>query len=454
MKFFLSIVFFVLNAKKLKWIHTLQNLSLIHLNEEIEDHDIFIADVPWHYDRLDEEIGLNNQFNVIFPKELDENYFVFVIDTGIQDKHVAFKHSIVEEGIDVSNSEQPLNSHHDCNGHGTHVASLITGIIPKSIIIPVVVTDCFGKGTLSSLAEGIYWIIEKMKFNKGKKFLCNISLQSVKNEYINMLVNKLYEEGCLSIVAAGNYRAPACLFSPASVQSSITVGGTSMDDSIYSLSNYGSCVDIYAPADKISAADYLHMNSFKLKTGTSMATALVTGVLLSFWLNNPSLTKEVLKDYLLKEIAIKIPFPSIDVDCNGYVEPNARFLQLYSKRTEDEQSYSISNKDYDYWSPKWILKPNDCYVLDIMFNGKINKRRKLSVGILTSVKPLIMGLDLYSKTSFMCKTTSLEFNEITLHFFISKKKKNVNLKFYPKYPYFSMKSSAYRVLSVNSIHPC
>jgi subtilisin family serine protease len=194
---------------------------------------------------------------------------------------------VVGNGYDfIDNDSNPQ----DCAGHGTHVAGTIAGntygVAKKATIHSVRVLDCNGSGYLSTMLQGIDWV----NANKSGPSVVNMSLGSSMSNSLNSAIQKSISNGAVYVVAAGNDNKDACNYSPASVSSAITVGATGKSDSRSSFSNYGSCVDIFAPGENIISANYQNNSGTLTMSGTSMAAPHVTGVVARYLSQNQNAT--------------------------------------------------------------------------------------------------------------------------------------------------------------------
>ncbi len=234
----------------------------------------------WSADRIDQRGSTLDGFTTYRGR--GSGVRVYVVDTGIRNGHRELA-GRVESGND---SVHDGNGITDCNGHGTHVASLVAGkhfgVAPLSSVVPVRVVGCDGMGTLSALLEGLTWIAADVD-SRDSNAVVNISLgiSAVGNdenlEVIDQAIDAIYALGIPVVVSAGNGSTSACSSSPARVADALTVAASDSLDATSSFSNYGSCIDVYAPGTLIPGAHYVDDQSTSLMSGTSMAAPAVAG---------------------------------------------------------------------------------------------------------------------------------------------------------------------------------
>ena len=217
----------------------------------------------------------------------------FIIDTGIRADHVEFTGRI-KSGYNVApDSAGVVDSTNtaDCNGHGTHVSGTtggtVFGVAKAVTLIPVRVLDCGGSGSSSGVIAGVNWVAA----SSLRPAVANMSLgMSAVSTAVNAAVAGAVGKGVTMVVAAGNSKVDACTTSPASEPSAITVGATDSNDVRASYSNFGKCLDIFAPGSSITSAWYTGSNAAAILSGTSMASPHVTGVAALALAANPAAT--------------------------------------------------------------------------------------------------------------------------------------------------------------------
>jgi subtilisin family serine protease len=228
----------------------------------------------WGLDRIDQRaLPLNNQFSRAYT---GSGVTAYIIDTGVLSTHTEFGGRVLSGFSAISDS----NGTQDCNGHGTHVAGTVGGsnygVAPGVAIVPVRVLDCSGSGSTSGVIAGIDWVIAHHV--AGTPAIANMSLGGGRSSALDIAVQSAVADGVVFVVAAGNSTANACQSSPAGEPLAITVGSTTSADARSSFSNYGSCVDVFAPGSSITSAWYTSTTASNTISGTSMASPHVAGV--------------------------------------------------------------------------------------------------------------------------------------------------------------------------------
>jgi subtilisin family serine protease len=196
----------------------------------------------------------------------------YIIDTGIQTNHSQFggRAAASYDAIGDGRNGQ------DCNGHGTHVAGTVGGStygVAKGVALRAVrVLNCSGSGTNAGVIAGMNWVAS----NHVAKSVANMSLGGAYSASTNTAANNLASSGVFLAVAAGNSNVDACNSSPASAANATTVAASTSTDAKASYSNYGGCVDLYAPGSSITSA-WINSGTNTI-SGTSMASPHVAGV--------------------------------------------------------------------------------------------------------------------------------------------------------------------------------
>jgi subtilisin family serine protease len=212
---------------------------------------------------------------------------VYVIDTGVYSAHGDFNGRVVSGYTAIADGRGT----EDCHGHGTHVAGTVAGrnygVAKTATVVAVRVLDCAGSGYSSGVVAGINWVTAN---HPGGPAVINMSLGGGANSAIDAAVNDAVNAGIVVVVAAGNSAADACSYSPARVPAAITIGATDIRDARASYSNFGSCVDMWAPGTQITSAWISGSSATNTISGTSMASPHVAGLAARVLSMNPALT--------------------------------------------------------------------------------------------------------------------------------------------------------------------
>lgn len=236
--------------------------------------------------------GLDRSDQTALPLDGTYNYdadgtgvTAYIIDTGIRTTHNEFG-GRAQQGFDAFGGTSE-----DCDGHGTHVAGTVGGAtygIAKNVtLVAVRVLDCQGSGTISGVVAGMDWVAA----NAALPAVANMSLGGGSSTTIDNAVTNMVNSGVPVIVAAGNgdflgREQDACGSSPAGAPDAYTVGATDNTDTKTSWSNYGDCVDIFAPGASITSAWVTDDGATNTISGTSMASPHVAGAAALFLQNN------------------------------------------------------------------------------------------------------------------------------------------------------------------------
>lgn len=248
-------------------------------------------------DRVDQrDLPLGGSY--LYPDQAGQGVHIYVIDTGLNPNHSDFtgrvgtSRNFVGSGGLLGGGTVNPDSWTDCQGHGTHVAGTaagtVYGVAKKATVHAVRVLDCNGSGTGAAILAGMDWVLQ----NAQQPAVVNLSLGTLggRSAEQETAVRNLVNANIAVAVAAGNDNTLACNTSPAAEPAVLTTAATQSNDARASYSNYGTCVDLFAPGTSIISASNTNNTGTKTLSGTSMASPHVAGALAIKRAQNPSLS--------------------------------------------------------------------------------------------------------------------------------------------------------------------
>jgi len=254
----------------------------------------------WGLDRSDQR-ALPLTKTYVYRTSAGVGTYVYVVDSGIRATHgelvgrVGAGYTTVADGRGTG----------DCTGHGTHVAGIAAGktygMASRATVVPVRIVDCTGTTSVASMVAGLDAIAGD---TTRRPAVVNISIGGGYNATVNDALARLVASGVTVVVAAGNSALDACSSSPASAASAITVAATTSTDTRASYSNYGTCVDLFAPGDLIVSAGITSDTATITKSGTSMASPHVAGAAAILLADNRTLTPAQVTTQLVNDATV------------------------------------------------------------------------------------------------------------------------------------------------------
>lgn len=246
----------------------------------------------WGLDRIDDRENLQDgEYTYNFD---GTGVTAYILDTGIDYSHPDFG-GRAQAGFNAYSSETCT-----WHWHGTHVAGTVGsatyGVAKNVALVDVRVLNCQGSGSYSSVISGVDYVTSQKQANPATPVVANMSLGGGASSSLNQALENSVAAGVTYAVSAGNENTDACTRSPASAPSALTVGSTTSSDARSSFSNYGTCVDLFAPGSSIRST--IPGGGSGSASGTSMASPHVAGTAALYLEANPGASPTEVNDAL------------------------------------------------------------------------------------------------------------------------------------------------------------
>ncbi|TKC39824.1 hypothetical protein EI555_007448 [Monodon monoceros] len=296
-------------------------LTLPHVQYIEEDSFVFAQSIPWNLERILPARRQADEHHAPTGGGLVE---VYLLDTSIQSGHREIEGRVVVTDFENVPEEDGTRFHRQankCDSHGTHLAGVVSGrdagVAKGTSLRSLRVLNCQGKGTVSSTLTGLEFIRKSQLAQPAGRLVVLLPLAGGYSPALNAACQHLAGTGAVLVAAAGNFRDDACLYSPASAPEVITVGATNAQDQPMTLgvlgTNFGRCVDLFAPGDDIIGASSDCSTCFTSQSGTSQAAAHVAGIVARMLTAGPELPLAELRQRLIrfsaKDVINEASFP-------------------------------------------------------------------------------------------------------------------------------------------------
>ncbi|NXQ63149.1 PCSK9 convertase, partial [Anthoscopus minutus] len=284
-------------------------LKLPHVKYIEEDAYVFAQSIPWNLGRI---VPPQPSSGTYSPPNKGDLVDIYLLDTSVQSSHREIEGRVTVTGFESIPDEDGTHFHRQaskCDRHGTHVAGVLSGrdagVATGAKIRSLRVLNCQGKGTVSGTLMALEFIRRTREARPDAPLLVALPLAGAQSPALNAGCRRLARAGAVLVAAAGNYKDDACLYSPASEPEVITVGATDSEDRPASIgtlgTNFGRCVDLFAPGDDIIGASSDCSTCFTAQSGTSQAAAHVAGGIAAVLLSaEPQLSPAELRQRLLR----------------------------------------------------------------------------------------------------------------------------------------------------------
>ncbi|XP_059197027.1 proprotein convertase subtilisin/kexin type 9 [Centropristis striata] len=322
-------------------------MKLPHVQYIEEDSSIFAQSAPWNLQRLLQPHGGTSENGTYRPPNDGGMAKVYLMDGSVQSSHREIEGRVLITDFNSVPEEDGVRVHRQasqCDSHGTHMAGVVSGsdsgVARGAGVNLVRVLNCQGKGTVSGALAGIQYIRASLLARPVNAVVVLLPFIGGFSRSLNAACLDLVANGAVVIAAAGNYREDACLYSPASEPEVITVGAVNSADQLMSQgaggTNFGRCVDLFAPGDDIISASSDCSTCFTSRSGTSQAAAHAAGIAAVILSSNQNVSPvQVLQMMLHYSISNTINFLSLS-DTQRLTTPNLVAAMPHANSTNGE----------------------------------------------------------------------------------------------------------------------
>ncbi|KAK5930878.1 hypothetical protein CgunFtcFv8_027080 [Champsocephalus gunnari] len=312
-------------------LHLALKLPQVHYIEE--DSSIFAQSAPWNLQRLLQPHGGSSENGTYRPPNDGGMALVYLLDGSVQSSHREIEGRVLITDFNSVPEEDGVRVHRQasqCDSHGTHIAGVVSGsdsgVARGAGVNLVRVLNCQGKGTVSGALAGLEYIQSTLLAHPVDAVVVLLPFSGGFSRSLNAACRDMVAKGAVVIAAAGNYRDDACLYSPASEPEVITVGAVNSVDQLMSQgaggTNFGRCIDLFAPGDDIVSASSDCSTCFASQSGTSQAAAHAAGIAAVILSSNQNVSPvQVMQMMLHYSISHTINFLSLP-DSHRLISPN------------------------------------------------------------------------------------------------------------------------------------
>ncbi|XP_029887913.1 proprotein convertase subtilisin/kexin type 9 [Aquila chrysaetos chrysaetos] len=283
-------------------------LKLPHVEYVEEDAYVFAQSIPWNLGRI---VPPQPSSGAYSPPNKGDLVEIYLLDTSVQSTHREIEGRVLVTDFESVPEEDGTRFHRQaskCDSHGTHMAGVLSGrdagVATGANIRSLRVLNCQGKGTVSGTLIGLEFIKATLEAQPHAPPVVLLPFAGAYSRVLNAGCRRMARMGAAMVAAAGNYKDDACLYSPASEPEVITVGATDSEDQPASIgtlgTNFGRCVDLFAPGDDIIGASSDCSTCFTAQSGTSQAAAHVAGIAAMLLSAEPQLSLAELRQHLLR----------------------------------------------------------------------------------------------------------------------------------------------------------